>query len=411
MTQAIRKSKKSPAPAPPLLNKLAKSAAPNKFRNKAPALLAAIVQSSDDAIIGKTLEGEIILTWNEGAQRIFGYTPEEIIGKHISILIPPERMHEDDLIFEKLKRGERIEHFETQRLRKDGSRVDLSLTVSPIKTADGTVFGSASIAHDITRRKQAQAILEKEEGVQLLLKQLEEQKEALQHSNDELQRFAYVAAHDLKEPLRTIVSYTNLLFEENRGKLSEEAEENIHFIVDAGRRMQQLINDLLTYSRIETQAKPFVPVSCNDLFDMTAAALQANIDEVKGHITRDDLPTVYADSTQMEQLFLNLLGNALKFRGDDPPEVHVSAKQDQGNWLFTVKDNGIGLDMKFADRIFQMFQRLHSIGEYPGTGIGLALCKKIVERHKGHIWVESEPGHGTIFYFTLPSTPPPDIVV
>jgi hypothetical protein len=180
----------------------------------------------------------------------------------------------------------------------------------------------------------------------------------------------------------------------------------MHFIVDAGRRMQQLINDLLAYSRIETQAKPFVPIPCNDLFDMTVATLQVNIDEARGHITRDDLPTVYADTTQLEQLFLNLLGNALKFRGDDPPEVHVSVKQDQGNWLFTVTDNGIGLDMKFADRIFQMFQRLHSIGEYPGTGIGLALCKKIVERHKGHIWVESEPGHGTTFYFTLPVAPP-----
>jgi PAS domain S-box-containing protein len=425
MAQVTHKNKKPPAaaPAPMLLNKLAKSAAPDaanapnspdKFKGNESAVLAAIVQSSGDAIIGKTLDG-IIMAWNDGAQRIFGYTPDEAIGKHISLIIPEDRLHEDDLILQKLKRGERVENYETQRLRKDSSLVDMSLTVSPVKTAAGIICGSASIAHDITRRKQAQAIMEREERVQALLKQLEEQKAALERSNEELQRFAYVAAHDLKEPLRTIISYTNLIGEENKGKLSAESEENLCFVVDAAKRLQHLISDLLAYSRVETQAKPFAPVNCEDILDLTIATLRADIDEANAQICREKLPTIYADSTQLEQLFLNLLGNALKFRGSEPPQIHVSAKPDNGNWVFCIKDNGIGLDMKFAERIFQMFQRLHSMSEYPGTGIGLAICKKIVEKHKGYIWVESEPGHGTAFFFSLSaaaavSTEPEDII-
>jgi signal transduction histidine kinase len=235
-----------------------------------------------------------------------------------------------------------------------------------------------------------------------MAKQLEDQKTELARSNEDLQKFAYVAAHDLKEPLRTIVSYTNLMQEELKDKLSENMIENMGFVVDAGKRMQQLVGDLLKYSRVETQAKSFDDTSCNSAVDQAVSSLRTIIEEAKGKVTHDELPTVKADPIQIAELFSNLFANSVKFKSEQPPAVHVSAKQDGDKWVFSVKDNGIGMDMKFADRVFLMFQRLHTAAEYPGTGIGLAVCKKIVERHGGKIWLESAEGQGTEFFFTLP---------
>lgn len=225
----------------------------------------------------------------------------------------------------------------------------------------------------------------------------------LERSNQELQQFAYVASHDLQEPLRMVSSYVQLLAKRYRGQLDSDADDFIGFAVDGAERMSLLIQDLLAYSRVGTQGKPFVPVELESVLAQAQRNLQAAIGESGATITHEDLPTVLADGTQLTQLLQNLLGNALKFRQRDVrPEIHVSAEPRDGSWLLAVRDNGIGLDMAYATRIFTIFQRLHPRDEYPGTGMGLAICSKIVERHGGRLWVESAPGEGATFYFTLP---------
>jgi GAF domain-containing protein len=224
----------------------------------------------------------------------------------------------------------------------------------------------------------------------------------LERSNSELQHFAYIASHDLQEPLRMVASYMQLLSRRYKGKLDSDADEFIGFAVDGALRMQALINALLSYSRVGSQGKAFEPTDFEKVLDGTLAGLKKAIEESGAEISRDPLPTLMADGAQIGQLFQNLVGNALKFRDHRRPVVRVGATHREKEWLFSITDNGVGFDPKNADRIFVMFQRLHSKDEYPGTGIGLAVCKKIVERHGGRIWVDSARGEGSTFYFTLP---------
>jgi signal transduction histidine kinase len=228
--------------------------------------------------------------------------------------------------------------------------------------------------------------------------------EELQRSNTELEQFAYVSSHDLQEPLRMVGSYTQLLSRRYKGKLDADADEFIGFAVDGVTRMQRLINDLLQYSRVGTKGKEPEPTDSGTVLERALANLKMTIEDNKATVTNDPLPAVMADDRQLEQLFQNLVGNAIKFHGAQPPQVHIRAERSNGCWMFVVKDNGIGIEPQYFDRVFQVFQRLHTIREYPGTGIGLAVCKKIVERHGGRIWVESEPGKGTSFQFTLSAT-------
>lgn len=226
-------------------------------------------------------------------------------------------------------------------------------------------------------------------------------KEELERSNSELEQFAYVASHDLQEPLRMIASYVQLLSVRYKDKLDENANEFINFAVDGATRMQRLINDLLSYSRVSSRNKEFKPTDLNEVLDLALTNLKLIIEENDAIIHRDELPKVVADPTQMEQLFQNLIGNAVKFKGEKKPEINIGKEIVDGNWLISIKDNGIGMEEKYKDLIFVIFQRLHQ-NTYPGTGIGLAVCKKIVERHGGKIWVESESGKGSTFYFTIP---------
>jgi hypothetical protein len=236
-----------------------------------------------------------------------------------------------------------------------------------------------------------------------LLEQETRQSQELARSNTELQQFAYIASHDLQEPLRMVTSYLQLIERRYKDNLDANANDFIHFAVDGARRMQKLINDLLAYSRIGTRAQPYELIDSTVVVEQAITNLKLLIADYHATVTYDTLPTVLADATQLTQLFQNLIGNAIKFHGEVPPIVQIRAEDQQGEWLFSVQDNGIGLEAEYAEQIFVIFQRLHNRTEYPGTGIGLAVCKKIVERHGGRIWVQSELGKGATFYFTLPA--------
>lgn len=253
----------------------------------------------------------------------------------------------------------------------------------------GNLARREGIEMDITERKNAQI-------------DLENTLQKLERSNQELQQFAYIASHDLQEPLRMVSSYMALLERKYSNELDDKAKEFIHYAVDGSRRMTNLIRDLLAYSRLSTQAKEFQQTDLNEVYNNVTRDLQILIKETGARVDSAKLPVIKADATQLHQLLLNLISNAIKFHGENPPLVSIRAKAIRNSWLFSVKDNGIGIDPQYFDRIFQVFQRLHEQGKYPGTGIGLAVCKKIVERHGGRIWAESEADNGTTFYFTLP---------
>jgi chemotaxis family two-component system sensor kinase Cph1 len=272
----------------------------------------------------------------------------------------------------------------------DGTDRWLSTTKVPIRDQDGEVIGVAGISRDVSDRIQFE-------------ERLRSTAEELARSNEELQQFAYVASHDLQEPLRMVASYTQLLARRYRDRLDQDGLDFINYAVDGATRMQGLIQDLLAYSRVGTRAGAFEPTQLTAAVDRALANLHAAIQETGAEITRDPLPQVMGDVSQLTQLFQNLLGNAIKFRGAETPRIHVSAKRTGSEWTVSVKDNGIGIEPQYAERIFVIFQRLHGKGEYPGTGIGLAICKKIVARHGGRIWVESTPGEGAEVLFTLPA--------
>ena len=253
---------------------------------------------------------------------------------------------------------------------------------------------------------QLMARREAEEEARLAHDELQVKARELERSNEELQQFAYVASHDLQEPLRMVSSYTQLLGKRYGDRLDGDAKEFMEFIVDGAARMKQLIEDLLAYSRVGTRGRELSPTPSAAALDKALASLRAAQEASGAEVTHDEMPEVLADGAQLTQLFQNLVGNAMKFRGEDTPRIHVGVEERDKAWVFTVRDNGIGLDPQYAERIFMMFQRLHNKTEYPGTGIGLAICKKIVERHGGHIWVESKPDEGATFGFTLPRGEP-----
>jgi PAS domain S-box-containing protein len=473
--------------------------------------LAAIVRSSDDAILSKDRDA-IIQTWNQGAERLYGYTEDEMVGRSVAVLIPPERQGEELEIVAKILAGQRVEHYDTERVRKDGTRIQVSLTASPIHDATGEIVGVSTQARDMSSAQRAlHRAVQQFEGApigigvfsvapdsfgrleqvntemtrllgytreeleslapgelthpddaareRLLLEELaagtrtayglekrnrhkdghwlwvgvtvsllvgedpprsavahvidiserkraevalEHARQNLERSNSELDQFAYVASHDLKEPLILLSAYARMLQERHGDTLDEEARTFLGHVLDQAGRMKTMIDDLLDYSRLETRAEAACSVDLAASLETALRTLAPRIEETGAKVAIDGtLPAIEGSPAQFERLFRNLLSNAIKFRGEDTPLVTISSEAVDEGWVVSVRDNGIGVDAGKERQIFDVFQRLHSQDEYDGTGMGLAICKRIVERHGGRIWVESAPEGGSTFKFTV----------
>jgi len=356
----------------------------NKYRG--------LLEAAPDAMVVVNQAGEIVLL-NLQAETQFGYRRDELLGQRMSNIVPagfPERLVADSLRSAEDALAQRIgTGIELTARRKDGSEFPIEIMLSPLESAEGVLVTAA--IRDITARKRSEA-------------QLLEKVRELNRSNEELQQFAYIASHDLQEPLRMVASYTALLAKRYKGKLDSDADEFIAFAVDGASRMQLLIRDLLTYSRVGSKGEDLVDTSSEAALRQAIRNLRGAIEGSGALVTHDVLPFVKADEMQLTQLFQNLVGNAIKYRRAGVPRVHITAVPNGSNkWMFSVQDNGLGIEAQFFERIFGVFQRLHRREEFDGTGIGLAICKKIVERHGGAISVESVLGVGSTFHFPLAS--------
>ena len=343
-----------------------------------------------DPMIIADSQGTVTMV-NNAAEKLFGYSKSELVGQPFEILIPEgvrsaHARHRASFMAMPAVRGMGA-GIELRARRKDGSLVPIEVSLNPIESPGGTLV--SSVIQDLTERKKAEA-------------EIARYTRELERSNAELEQFAYVASHDLQEPLRMVSSFTQLLARRYRGRLDATADEFIAQAVDGARRMQGLIRDLLKYSRVGTKEKPFALVGCDEVLTAVLGNLRVAIEESRARVTREPLPTVDGDAIQLGQLFQNLIANAIKFRAVEPPRVHVGAAREDGHWLFSVRDNGIGLDPEHLEHAFEIFKRFHRHEGYSGTGIGLAICKRIVEKHGGKIWLDSRPGQGTVVYFSVP---------
>jgi PAS domain S-box-containing protein len=338
------------------------------------------------------------VTWSDGSYLLLGLKPGECEASAKNWL---ERVHPDDRAAVKEAVDSVIKRFMAQRTQ-DAFNLEYRVlhtdgTVRWVNDRGQILYGRygrpvrmIGIMLDVTERKTAE-------------EQLAAQAQELARSNAELQEFAYVASHDLQEPLRAVAGCVEIIRRRYQGKLDERADQVITHTVEGAARMQNLINDLLAYSRIGSRDRPFEPTDCQAVLNTVLANLEVPISESGARITHDELPTILADSGQLTQLFQNLISNAVKFCGDQAPQIHIGVKKQNGEWVFAVSDNGIGIEPLYFERIFRIFQRLHARNDYPGTGIGLAICKRVVERHGGRIWVESNSGQGATFFFTFPT--------
>ena len=362
--------------------------------------LRQIFESVTDGISVIDLEG-IITEANQRTVEMHGFSSKnELLGKSVFELLAPREHERMAANLKKAIKEGAINGVEYTLLRADGSEFPGELSTSALKDASDNVVGHITIVRDITERKRA------EEEREVLLQDITKSNRKLEGANKELQDFVYVASHDLREPLRKISSFGTLLQDSLKGKLDEDQQENLEFMIDGAQRMQDMIDALLTYSRLTTKAKPPQQVFLNEVIEsLKKFELATLLDETRGTIRiPEPLSPVQADPSQMNQLFQNLIGNGLKFHKEGiPPEIIIRAHGVENKMIrIEVEDNGIGIDEKYHEQLFVMFKRLHSRAQYEGTGIGLAICKKIVERHGGNIGIKSTPGKGSTFWFTLP---------
>ena len=358
-------------------------------RRRAEAKFQQLLESAPDAIVGVGRGGRIELV-NSQTERLFGYTRAELIGQPIESLVPARyrrghELHRDGYMLDPRTRpmGANLDLY---GLRRDGREFPAEISLSSIETEDG-LLATAAI-RDITDRKRAE-------------RELARHADELQRSNEELQQFAYVASHDLQEPLRMIVTYTDRLAESLNDAMGTRERQWAEYVIEGAARMQALIEGVLEFSRVRPDRTEFETTDLTLVMRRAIANLSATIEDAGARVTYGELPQVHGDAVQLLQLFQNTLANAIKFRSQEPPLIHVACLQDGPVWRFTVTDNGIGIAPEDVDRVFALFARLHSKDEYPGAGIGLALCKKIVEAHGGRIWIEQAPGGGTAVGLTL----------
>jgi PAS domain S-box-containing protein len=338
-----------------------------------------------DPIVIRDLDGRF-LDMNCETERAFGWTRAELIGKETNEFLPPEWRDFADAVLKRLQAGETVRNSEAVVRTKSGQLIPILATAFLLTDESDRPVAIASMIKDVTQLKRTS--------------------ERLEHRNRELKQFVTTVSHDLAAPLRAISHFAESLAVRARDQSDVQAGEDLQSILDSAANMQQLIDDLLEYSRLDSQAKSLQDVDCDQALARAVANLHAAIQECDARVTSDPLPRVMGYAPQMTQLFQNLVGNAIKFRGAQPPRVHVSADPLGSGWRFSVRDNGIGIDAEHFDKIFDVFHRLHSRDEIPGTGVGLASCKVIVERLGGRIWVESQPGGGCVFYFTVPNASP-----
>jgi PAS domain S-box-containing protein len=377
-----------------------------------------LLEAAPDAMVVVNQAGEIVLL-NVQAEKQFGYRRDELLGQRMKNIIPEgfaERLVADasrsvaDALAQQIGMG-----IELSGRRKDGSEFPIEIMLSPLESAEG-ILVTAAIRNISARKKserdntqlENQATVMRSAHDELELRVSERTKELafanqiLEQSNLELKQFAYIASHDLQSPLRSISGFVQLLKMEYEDKLSEEAVDWIRRTVRSIAQMQTLIRDLLSYSRVDARSVPFTRIPFLDIVNDALTLLESSIRDSGGRVTWDQLPVIMGDRSQLVQLIQNLIGNGLTYRGDKPPHIHLSAERSGKEWVFSVCDNGIGIDPKHYGQIFEIFKRLHDQKDYPGTGIGLAVCRRVVIRHGGRIWVQSEPGHGSTFFFTIP---------
>src|SRR5579862_8574056 len=360
--------------------------AEQKFRSLLEAAPDAMIISSDDGKIGLV---------NSQVEVIFGFDRQELINRNIRELVPEWNG----------LAAAAGSHKELRARRKEGTEFPAEISLSPLQTEEGLLVTSA--IRDITQRKRNEREIRElnaglEQRVAERTQELLESNEALRQSNDDLNQFAYAASHDLQEPLRMVSLYSQFLEKQYASLFDDKAHQYLSFIVSGAQRMELLLRDLLAYSQlgVMSEGRPGL-VDCGEVMEKVLLNLRASIEENGASVTFDDLPEVQAHEIQLVQLLQNLVGNGIKYRSADPPQIHVTAKRRAIDWLFSVRDNGIGIQPEYAQQVFGIFKRLHG-NTYPGTGIGLAICQRIVERYGGRIWVESVPGEGSLFCFTLP---------
>jgi len=359
-------------------------------REESAAKYRGLLEAAPDAMVVVNQAGEIVLV-NGQVETQFGYLRDELVGQKVKNIIPEgfaERLIADatrstaDALAQHIGAG-----IELSGRRKDGTEFPIEIMLSPLESAEG-ILVTAAIRNISARKKSEQ--------------ELAVANQVLEESNLELKQFAYVASHDLQSPLRSITGFVQLIQQEYEGKLDEQAQDWIRRTVRAVARMQTLIRDLLSYSRVDARSGPLTQIPFLEIVNDALILLESSIHDSGGQVTCDKLPMVMGDRSQLVQLMQNLIGNGLAYRSDKPPDIHISAKRSGKDWIFSVRDNGIGIDPNHYEQIFEIFKRLHSQKDHPGTGIGLAVCRRVVNRHGGKIWVESEPGHGSTFHFTIP---------
>lgn len=345
-------------------------------------------EMGEGVVVAELPSGRITYT-NNAFLNISGYSESDLMSmpSYLNLVAPEDLPVLKERLSRRLQGEEVPPRTELAIIHKDGHHIDVEAAAMEQIVEEKKQL--MTIVRDITERRRAE-------------KKLASTMRQLERSNVDLEDFAYVVSHDLQSPLNTMVSFVRLLENRYKGQLDDRADEYIDYVVQGGQRMGTMINDLLTYSRVGTRGEPFKPVDLESVLKLVLGQLEAAISESRAAITHDPLPSIPGDYSQLARLFQNLIGNAIKFRGEEPPRIHISGEQRDNEWQFWVRDNGIGIEPKYTERIFGVFQRLHRQEEYSGTGIGLAVCKRIVERHGGRIWVESMPGEGSTFYFTIP---------